>query len=80
MEYLPTDLPKYVKTTNKSQLNNSIVKEGHVLLFSQDGNTLTVKNPDGTFTDVGGESVQAGYIKRTSGTLYFYSASADPQL
>lgn len=80
MEYLPTDLPKYVKTADRSQFGDAVVQDGHILLFSQDGKTLTAKNSDGSFTSLGGQSVQAGYVKRTSDRLYFYEASADPQL
>ena len=37
MEYLPTDLPKYMKTTSREAVANSPVEAGHVLLFSEDG-------------------------------------------
>ena len=80
MEYLPTDLPKYVKTASRSQFGDAVVQDGHILLFSQDGKTLTAKNSDGSFTALGGQSVQAGYVKRINDRLYFYEASADPQL
>ena len=80
MEYLPTDLPKYVKTADRSSFNNAVVEEGRVLLFSEDGKTLTAKNSDGSFTTLGGQNVQAGYVKRTNNNLYFYGASDSPQL
>ena len=39
-EYLLTDLPRYVKTAPRENFANSVVKEGAVLLFSEDGETL----------------------------------------
>ena len=56
MEYLPTNLPQYVKQTSRSELANSVVESGHVLLFSEDGESLTAKLPDGSFVDVGGSA------------------------
>jgi hypothetical protein len=38
-----------VKTTPRENYANSFVKEGMVLLFSEDGETLVAKHPDGTF-------------------------------
>lgn len=49
-EYLLTDLPRYVKTTPRENFSNSVVKEGAVLLFSEDGETLVAKHPNGTFS------------------------------
>lgn len=54
IEYLPTDLPRFVKTTSRTALSNSVVKAGHVLLFSEDGETMTAKLPDGSFVTIGG--------------------------
>ena len=54
MEYLPTDLPKYMKTTSREAVANSPVEAGHVLLFSEDGTSLTAKKSDGSFESVGG--------------------------
>lgn len=54
MEYLPTDLPQYVTVTSRTALGNSVVAAGHVLLFSEDGESLTAKLPDGSFVNVGG--------------------------
>ena len=53
MEYLPTDLPKYVKITPRSAVANSVVRDGHVLLISEDGITITSKNSNGTYTQIG---------------------------
>lgn len=52
-EYLLTDLPRYVKTTPRENFANSVVKDGAVLLFSEDGETLMAKHPDGSFTEIG---------------------------
>ena len=55
-EYLLTDLPRYVKTAPREKFANSVVKEGAVLLFSEDGETLVAKHPDGTFSEIGSGS------------------------
>lgn len=54
MEYLYTNLPRYVTVTPRSAFANSVVQAGSVLLFSEDGSTLTAKLPDGSFITVGG--------------------------
>ena len=54
MEYIFTDLPQYVKQTSRTALGNSVVKSGCVLLFTEDGETLTAKLPDGSFISIGG--------------------------
>lgn len=56
IEYLLTDLPRYVKTAPRENFANSVVKEGAVLLFSEDGETLVAKHPDGTFSEIGSGS------------------------
>lgn len=53
-EYIYTDLPRYVKTTPRENFSNSVVKSGSVLLFSEDGENLVAKLPDGTFKEIGG--------------------------
>ena len=53
-EYLYTDLPRYVKTTPRENFADSVVKSGSVLLFSEDGEKLVAKLPDGTFKEIGG--------------------------
>lgn len=55
-EYLLTDLPRYVKTAPRENFANSVVKEEAVLLFSEDGETLVAKHPDGTFSEIGSGS------------------------
>ena len=55
-EYLLTDLPRYVKTAPRENFANSVVKEGAVLLFSEDGETLVAKHPDGTLSEIGSGS------------------------
>lgn len=54
MEYIFTNLPQYVQITARSLFSNSVVKAGHVLLFSEDGETLTAKLSDGSFITIGG--------------------------
>lgn len=68
-EYLLSDLPRYVKTAPRGNFANSVVKEGAVLLFSEDGETLVAKHPDGTFSEIGSGSsggTSAEYYKCTS--------------
>lgn len=55
-EYIYTDLPKYVKTTPRENFSNSVVKSGSALIFSEDGENLVAKLPDGTFKEIGGGS------------------------
>lgn len=54
MEYIFTNLPQYVKITARSLFSNSVVKADHVLLFTEDGETLTGKLSDGSFITIGG--------------------------
>ena len=54
MEYVFTNLPQYIRVTPRSAFANSVVQSGHVLLFSEDGASLTAKQPDGSFITVGG--------------------------
>ena len=80
MEYIFTDLPQYIRVTSRSEFSSSVVHSGSVLLFSEDGATLTAKLPDGSFVTVGGSggtdvsdttaeaaNVQSGY--------YFYNSA-----
>ena len=66
-EYIYTDLPRYVKTTPRENFANSVVKDGSVLLFSEDEEKLVAKLPDGTFKEIGGGSSE-----------YYRCASVDP--
>ncbi len=73
-EYLLTDLPRYVKTAPRGNFANSVVKEGAVLLFSEDGETLVAKHPDGTFSEIGsgssgGGNLEVGVLVDDGGTL-----------
>ena len=52
-EYIYTDMPRYMKTTPRENFSNSVVNDGSVLLFSEDGETLVAKLPDGTFHEIG---------------------------
>ena len=57
-QYIYTDLPKYVKTTPRENFSNSVVKSGSALIFSEDGENLVAKLPDGTFKEIGGGSAE----------------------
>ncbi len=72
-EYLLTDLPRYVKTAPRENFANSIVKEGAVLLFSEDGETLVAKHPDGTFSEISSGSSGGGSAE------YYKCASVDTE-
>lgn len=65
-EYIYTDLPRYVKTTPRENFANSVVKDGAVLLFSEDGETLVAKHPDGSFTEISSGGTSAEYYKCAS--------------
>lgn len=54
MEYIFTNLPQYIRQISRTAFSNSVVQSGSVLLFSEDGTTLTAKLPDGSFVTVGG--------------------------
>jgi len=56
MEYIFTNLPQYIRVTPRSDFANSVVQNGSVLLFTEDGQTLTAKLPDGSFVTIGGGS------------------------
>lgn len=49
MQYILTDLPKYVKINSRQDFQNAVIKPNHALLFSQDGQSLTAKLSDGSF-------------------------------
>lgn len=53
-EYIYTNLPQYVRTNSRTEFSSSVVSSGAVLLFSENGSSLTAKLPDGSFVDVGG--------------------------
>jgi len=80
MEYIFTNLPQYIRVTSRTEFSSSVVHSGSVLLFSEDGASLTAKLPDGSFITVGGSggtdvsdttaeaaNVQSGY--------YFYDSA-----
>ena len=54
MEYIFTNLPQYIRVTPRSEFSSSVVHSGSVLLFSENGSSLTAKLPDGSFVNVGG--------------------------
>lgn len=45
---------EYVKLIGREMLDRAQVAQGHALLFSEDGKSLTAKMPDGTFNPIGG--------------------------
>ena len=79
-EYIYTNLPQYVKVNSRTEFSSSVVSSGAVLLFSENGSSLTAKLPDGSFVDVGGGSggtdvssttAEAGDV--LSGKIFFTS-------
>ena len=54
MQYIPTDLPQYWKLNNRSDFSDAVIQSNAVLLFSQDGQTITAKTHQGTFIVIGG--------------------------
>ena len=69
MEYIFTNLPQYVKVNSRTEFSSSVVSSGAVLLFSEDGLTLTGKLPDGTFITIGGSSGTEPVGDATSGDI-----------
>lgn len=49
MQYIPTDLPQYWKLNNRSDFSDAVIEQDHILLFSQDGLSLTAKLSDGSY-------------------------------
>ena len=69
-EYIFTNLPQYVKINSRSEFSSSVVSSGAVLLFTEDGYTLTGKLPDGTFITIGGSSgTDVSDTTATAGTV-----------
>lgn len=68
-EYIFTNLPQYVRITPRSDFSSSVVSSGAVLLFTEDGLTLTAKQPDGTFITIGGSSGPAPVGDATAGDI-----------
>lgn len=68
-EVIPSALPQFVRNTARTNFSNSVVPSGAVLLFAEsDGNggsNLIAKNPDGSFTEIGGGGGDDG-----SGLIY----------
>lgn len=62
-EVIPSDLPVYTRTSSQAAFANSVIPEGSVLLFAESDSNgdikLKAKNPDGSFTTVGGGSPEA---------------------
>lgn len=68
-EYIFTNLPQYVKITPRSDFSSSVVSSGAVLLFSEDGYTLTGKLPDGTFITIGGSGTDVSDTTAEAGDV-----------
>lgn len=70
-ELIPSNLPVYVQNKARTNFSNSVIPSGSVLLFAEsDGNggsNLIAKNPDGTFTEIGGGG---------GGSMNFYKCSS----
>ena len=83
-EIIPSNLPQFVQNKNRSAFANSVIPSGSVLLFAEsDGNggsKLIAKNPDGSFSEVGGGGGSMDFYKCASvgtGTWTGYLASID---
>ena len=83
-EIIPSNLPVFVQNKNRSAFANSVIPSGAVLLFAesddQGGSKLIAKNPDGSFSEVGGGSSMNFYKCASvgTGTWTGYLASVDP--
>ena len=67
-EYIFTNLPQYIKLNSRSEFSSSVVSSGAVLLFSEDGYTLTGKLPDGSFITIGGSGSGGTDVSDTTAT------------
>lgn len=83
-EIIPSNLPQFVQNKARSHFSNSVVPSGCVLLFAEsDGNggsKLIAKNPDGSFSEVGGGGGPGTFYKCASvgtGTWSGYLATID---
>lgn len=83
-EVIPSNLPQFVMNKARSNFSNSVVPSGSVLLFAESdgsgGSKLIAKNPDGSFTEVGGGGSMNFYKCASvgTGTWTGYLASVDP--
>ena len=85
-EIIPSNLPIFVQNKNRSAFANSVIPSGSVLLFAEsDGNggsKLIAKNPDGSFSEVGGGSSRPFYkcasVDTTNHTWTGYLAIVNP--
>lgn len=79
MEYIYPNLPNYTKITSRAATSNAVVSSGAVLLFSEDGETLTAKHPDGTYTVIGSGGTDVSDTTATGATVLsgydFYNSS-----
>lgn len=57
MQYIYTNLPIFVKITPRSATSNAVIPEGGLLLFSEDGSSITTKDHNGSYTVIGGSGI-----------------------
>lgn len=81
-ELIPSNLPQFVRLTPRSAFANSMIPQGYALCFAEPdgsgGAKFLYKNPDGSFSEVGGGSKK--FYKCASvgtGTWSGYLASVD---
>ena len=69
-ELIPTNLPQFTQNRDRTTFSNSVVPSGSVLLFAEsDGNggsNLIAKNPDGSFSEIGGGSAGTEFYECAS--------------
>ena len=57
-EIIPSNLPQFVQNKDRTAFANSVIPSGSVLLFAESdgsgGSKLITKNPDGSFSEIGG--------------------------
>ena len=81
MQYIYTDLPIFVKITPRSATSNAVIPEGGLLLFSEDGSTVTTKDHTGSYTVIGGSGIDPSSTTATAadvlaGKLFFTSGGS----
>ena len=62
MEYKPTTLPQYWPIKSRQDFDQVVVQPQHVLLFSQDGESITAKLSDSSFVVIGNSGKAAPYV------------------
>ena len=80
MEYKPTTLPQYWPIKSRQNFDQVVVQPNHVLLFSQDGQSITAKLSDSSFVVIGGGKAVRPYVLFVSNDSTFngnYIATSD---